>query len=247
MYTTDILSFMPRAKAKAEVKPEEKSGSIAGKVVANYTKIAGGANPTRFKAINLAARAMFAILAIAPYAIATVGALFADAAFMTARGISNAYNAIRNRFSKAPEAPKAQEPARSIKEKFLDAANKAKGFAKEHPTFVKVAAATVATIGSAYLYKYMTHNNCAPFWTDKGGKCVDEMMDLYWAKCYKNEPTPTPTPTPTMWQSVKNNPIVTAFSGAVSATIVGIGLYSGYQNCQANEAAAKPRKPVRAE
>ena len=79
---------------------KEKSTLYSGRVVEHYKNLAVNASPTKNKAINVAARTIFAIAAIVPYMIATIGAGLADVAVMTSKNLSKAYSLIKNRFSK---------------------------------------------------------------------------------------------------------------------------------------------------
>jgi len=112
--------------------------TYSGRVVENYTKIARNAEPTRFKAVNLAARAMFAVLAVAPYAIATVGAILADATVMTAKGISNAYGALRNKFSKPADQGRL---------------GKALDFVKTNKKAIIIGSSALASLGGGYYFR----------------------------------------------------------------------------------------------
>jgi len=72
-----------------------------GRVVENYTKMINRTELTEFQFINMIAKTMFAVLTIAPYIIASIGAFLADVTTITAKSFSMA---------KIPNVPPASVP-----------------------------------------------------------------------------------------------------------------------------------------
>jgi len=101
-HIANALSDVKEAFGFKNPEPVQKS-SYTGRIWTNYTKRVGNTAPTSYTVPNAVAKLIVAITTIAPYIIATAVTVLADITAMTAKGISSAYGALRNKFSKPAE------------------------------------------------------------------------------------------------------------------------------------------------